>query len=289
MAPKPFPFFFYYYLKKISGSKIPALDIFWKRFFRMSKKLHGRIVKEEDKEICYQSNINSKQTQLYIRTKGSSDIQVFSQVFKENEYQPLIEEVHKKNKQASIHFIVDAGANVGYTSVLMKQFFPEAFLLVIEPDNDNTLQIRKNFEGNHLQHYDILESGIWSKDCWLNLKKDSDNGKEWSFYVTESEHPTQLKAHSLATIIKKYPYPFIDILKIDIEGSETEIFKNKSEISNILQRTRFLAIEIHDALADRNYILSILKENNFNWFEHSELTIATNQSLLNEVILNEFV
>lgn len=289
MPPKPFMFFFHYYLKKTLGRKIPAADIFWKRFFRMSKNLQGSIVNEEDDEICYQSNINGKHTNLLIRTHGGSDIQVFSQVFKEKEYQPLIEQILKNKQQASVHFIIDAGANVGYTSVLMKQFFPEAFLLIIEPDNNNVSQIRKNLENNDIKNYDILESGLWSYDCWLHLKSDRDNGNEWSFYVTESKLPTELKAYSLSTILKDYPFSFIDVLKMDVEGSEKEIFKSKSDISQILQRTRFLAMEIHDALADRNHIYTILKENNFNWFEKGELTIATNRSLVGEIILDKFV
>jgi FkbM family methyltransferase len=278
-------FFARYYIKKHLGSlfnkNITADDLFHKRFYRMAKGVQGTVIRKDENEIIYTVKaMASHPLQFYIRTGVSSDVLVFSQVFKAKEYEPLVNEIREQKKEAAIQFIIDAGANVGYTSVLLKHAFPSAFLLAVEPDSENAEQIRKNLSINKVDHYLILQGGLWSTECWLQLKKERGSGKQWAFYVVQSDRPTDLKAYSLPSLLNKYTYPTIDILKIDIEGSEAELFKDEATIMAVLQRTRFLAIEIHDDLADRQWIYAVLKKCNFSLSEHGELTIATNLSLL---------
>lgn len=279
-AKKRLIFFCGYYFRKIF-SLTTADDQFRKRFYRATGKTAVSIITENNDELQFRLKRNDQHDlQFCVRKKNSSDIQVFAQVFDKKEYEALVKKILTSAKDPDIRFIIDAGANVGFTSLYLQQFFPEAFYLVIEPDEKNFEQLQKNFKLNKLENAEMYLSGLWSSDGWLKINKDAFGGKEWGYYVTASDSPTNLKGISLPTLLSKTDFPFIDILKIDIEGGEKELFRKEEIITPILQKTRFIAIEIHDHVADRQHILAILKKNNFRWFDHEELTIASNQSLL---------
>lgn len=275
-------FFCSYYFRKIF-SKPSIDDLFKKRFYRATRKRPVSIISESEDEIIFRLKKSGRNNlKICVRNKNSSDIQVYSQVFVKKEYEALVQKIQELGKGSDIRFIIDAGANTGFTSLYLHQYFQEAFFLVIEPDEKNLEQMQKNFKLNNLVNSEMHLSGLWSSDSWLNVNRDADQGKEWAYFVTESDKPTNLKGISLQTLLDKTDFLFIDILKMDIEGGEKELFRNEEIISQVLQKIRFIALEIHDHLADRQYILSILEKNNFSWFDHEELTIATNRTLLSE-------
>lgn len=270
-------FFIHYYSKKHISKNLTANDIFKKKIIRLMRKLPGSFSNEQEDEIIYTVNhVNGKVLHLCIRGKSSSDVQVMDQVFASKEYLPLVEEIRKRGYANKIHFIMDAGANVGYTTVYLKAYFPDADVVAVEPDEGNALQANKNFTRNNFNNIKVIKGGIWSKDTWLELKKDHSDEKEWSYYVVESLPPSELKGFSIESLLSESGYSDIDLLKIDIEGSEKELFKDDGTIDPVLSKTKFLAIEIHDETGIRPRIYESLTRNGFEWFNRGELTIATN-------------
>jgi len=276
-------FFIQYYLKKhlgfLWGASISASDIFWKNFFRLKAAMPVVILEESFGSLLIKSNIDNQPFQCCVRSAPSSDVFVFRQIFEKMEYMPLVKLIKKNNDFNAIKLIVDAGANVGYTGVFLKLFFSDAYLVAIEPDQSNAEQINLNFIANNIIDTEIVLAGVWSHDCFLELKKDKSKGQEWGFYVKESAVPTSLRAIDILNLPQLRNSGLIDILKIDIEGSETKLFEDKEKARKLLSITKYLAIEIHDDIADRQYIQQVLGDNNFSWFEEGELTIATNKNL----------
>jgi FkbM family methyltransferase len=271
-----------YYLRKHIYKNLTANDIFKRRLIRLQRKLPGMATKQSEDEVVYTiKDENGRRLYLHIRAEQSSDIQVMDQVFASREYLPLVEEIKKRSQEKDIRFIIDAGANVGYTSIYLKTYFPGAYIVAVEPDGHNGLQAKKNFEINNLRDIQLLKGGIWHKDAWLELKKDRNNGKEWAFHVVESVEPTDLRGFSIDTVLTESGYKEIDILKIDIEGSEKELFADEKKMDIVLAKTKFLSIEIHDETGSRTAIYESLKRNGFEWFNHGELTIATNLNIIN--------
>src|SRR5688572_2905418 len=72
---------------------------------------------------------------IYFLRWNSSDFAVFEQVIVKGEYFPIVELVDKY--KLNIRSIVDAGGNVGCTTIFLKRYFPEAQILTIEPDAKN--------------------------------------------------------------------------------------------------------------------------------------------------------
>jgi len=54
------------------------------------------------------------------------------------------------------------------------------------------------------------------------------------------------------------------------------LFDTNEKADAILQRTKFLAIEIHDEFHIRSTIYDHLKRNGFSYFEFDDLTLAIN-------------
>jgi FkbM family methyltransferase len=269
----------YYFKKHISflwGAKINATHIFWKNFYRLKAAMHVEIVSESPESFLIQADVAGKPFRSFIRKAPSSDIYVFRQVFENKEYLPLIELLQKNNSKPAL--IVDAGANVGYTALFFNLFFPETTIVTIEPDTSNANQIKQNLAANNINNTDIVIAGVWPHNCWLELKKDKSKGEEWGFYVTESKEPTNLKGVDILNLQQLKNRGIIDILKIDIEGSEAKLFEDSEKSNRLLGIVKYLAIEIHDDMASRQQIQQILRDNNFTWFEAGELTIAANQN-----------
>lgn len=208
---------------------------------------------------------------VYCRASPSSDFSVFLQVFYHEQYQNIVSIAQLNNIE--INYILDLGANVGYTSIYFHQHFPNAKVLAVEPDADNFNQLQLNLK--NFNNISAVNCAVWPYKTTLNLKNATSDGWGKSYdeiLGTEGN----IKAYSIFDLQNKYQYPIIDILKMDIEGAEKAIFDHRTEF---LDCTKLIAIEIHDDCADRNKINQILKKHGFMIWELGELTIGINKNL----------
>ncbi|MDE6844906.1 MAG: FkbM family methyltransferase [Lachnospiraceae bacterium] len=163
--------------------------------------------------------------------------------------------------------IIDAGANIGLFSRLILRNYPDARIYAVEPESYNFKILKSN-----TRQYPVncVWGGVWSHDC--KLKVVSGDIGEWGFIVSEVEESDEaIKAISFDSIIKKYSLERIDLLKIDVEGSEYEIFN--SENLDWLKICKAVVIETHDhivkgtdemvnrILLERGFKKSVYEEN----------------------------
>ena len=140
-------------------------------------------------------------------------------------------------------FILDCGANIGLASIFFKNQFPDTFIVAVEPENSNYRLLEHNLS-YYYPTVECLERGIWSKNTTLSIKNP--NSDKWEFIVGESDGSGKesFKSVTITDILKKYEREKIDILKIDIEGSELELFSDNYEYW--LPKTQVIMIELHD-------------------------------------------
>lgn len=137
--------------------------------------------------------------------------------------------------------IIDCGANIGIGSLYFNYKFPKAKIIAIEPENENYEMLLKNTK--NIKNIECLNTGLWSKECYLEIVEGG-NITSSGFIVQECEKKeNSMKAESINSLIKKYSIEEIDILKIDIEGAEKELF---SENIEWLSKVKILIIELHD-------------------------------------------
>lgn len=174
---------------------------------------------------------------IYLRN-DSSDVHVFSQVIYDKEY-----ELKYRIKPT---VIVDCGANIGLATVFFKNKFPDSKIIAIEPESSNFKILQKNTEKYDDVH--CLQSGIWSKST--NLKISNSNRGNWGFTVEETSDtgPDIIPAISIEGIMEKFKLDHIDILKMDIEGSEKEVFAQN--VDKWLPHVKVMVIEFHDATVE---------------------------------------
>ncbi len=169
---------------------------------------------------------------------GSTDADVYGQVIRQAEYAAVA--------VGQPRTILDCGANVGYTSAFFLSRFPLAQVIAIEPFPANAELCRRNLKpyGSRAR---VIEAALWSSPGRLVI--ETGNGNEWGVRVRPARagEPGDIDAIDIPSL----GLGRIDILKIDIEGSEAELFGQGAErwlpdVSNI-------AIEIHGAACERSF------------------------------------
>ncbi|RVU02016.1 FkbM family methyltransferase [Mucilaginibacter limnophilus] len=208
---------------------------------------------------------------------NTTDNKVFQQVYIRNEYLPLID--CAKANSVEVSTIVDAGANIGLTSLKLLEYFSAAKVVCLEPDPGNFSQLQRNLLSYSTQTV-LLQAALWHSEEELYLGNDFRGGLEWSRNVTAGKKTdaSAVSGISLNTLIKQYHLSQIDILKIDIEGSEAEIFKPENDLS-FLDITKIIALEIHDEFNCRETIYQILRDRDYVIFNGVELTLGINMRL----------
>ena len=228
----------------------------------------------QKKESCYEI-IFKNQSKIYIRNHEHSDILVFDQVFRFQEYK--IVRTFCKLNNLEPQLIIDAGANVGYTSIYFNNWFQKAKIIAIEPDSENFEMLKTNLQAQETQNYILYQRALTSeKKTRFDLQRDFRDGKDWAITTSLSKSGA-IEGITLEEIIYENKLEIIDILKIDIEGGERFLFDDRKSFS-FLDKTRILVIEIHDEFNIRPRIYRILKDKNFMLLENGELSIAFNKN-----------
>ncbi|MGN6194456.1 MAG: FkbM family methyltransferase [Ginsengibacter sp.] len=208
----------------------------------------------------------------------SSDRKVYDQIFKKQEYKPVIH-FFSQFFVESPRLIIDLGGNIGLASVYFSALFPNAKIFAVEPFGSNIELAEKNMTEN-ISKFKLIKGGVWTTNTTLGLNRKFRDGKEWSINLIEDEKG-EVAGFSLLDLLNEIrEKESVDILKIDIEGTEKKLFEDKEYASNFLKNIKCLAIEIHDEFDCRQTIIEILKNNSFIYFESGETTIAINKNFI---------
>jgi FkbM family methyltransferase len=170
---------------------------------------------------------------LIIR-RDTTDDKVFRDIFLYNEFKLPIHTTPK--------FIVDAGAYTGFSSLYFSLKYPQATIAAIEPDAANFEMLKKHTE--KLPNIIRIKAGVWPKDAFLKLVDK--NAEEWGFQVEEvsGSEAYDVQAVTIDAVLKKTGFDRIDILKLDIEGSEKELFSGNYDVW--MNKVNIIVIELHD-------------------------------------------
>ena len=214
---------------------------------------------------------------LHIRNQNYSDYDVFQQIFCDKEYEIILKMFLLNKFQDQRKIIIDAGANVGYTSVFFSLFLSEPKIFGLEPSGENCKIYLKNIK--NLENIKIYQNALSERsNTFFNLDKSFRDGRDWSISTEENKNGN-VKGISIQEIIDENKLNYISLLKMDIEGAERFIFKKYSNF-DFLKITQIIAVEIHDEYDVRLSIYDILRENNFFLFECGELTVGINKLLI---------
>ncbi len=181
-------------------------------------------------------NVPGMMNPIYMRT-GTSDRSAFNEVIVKRWYDHPF-------PGGQPRLIIDAGANVGYASVCFAELYPGADIIAIEPDSENFGLVERNIAA--YPRVQAMRCGVWPRSAELVI--ENPEAKSWAFRVREArEGESGFPAVGLIDLLEAHPARCIDILKLDVEGAEKELFAD-DKCANWLARTRMMFIELHDRI-----------------------------------------
>lgn len=218
---------------------------------------------------------------LLARPHPHSDAYVLRQIFIDEEYKPVVD-FFIANGMGEVTRIIDAGANVGFTSSYFLRHFPGANIACVEPDTGNAELLKANLKSYIENGSVVLYQNALMADEGKNLVIDKTRGEgtDWAISVNETAGETDLKSVTVSRIMQELGWQEVDVLKIDIEGAERFVFGKDADLS-YLGHVKLLAIEIHDEFGIREDIYRELRENGFLIVNFGETTLGLNKRYAN--------
>jgi FkbM family methyltransferase len=173
---------------------------------------------------------------LTLRTH-SSDIATFRKVMTEREYE--IPDLPAPRT------IIDAGANIGLASIFFASRFPAARIIALEPEPINFELLQRN--ASRYPNITCVQKALWSQSGTINIFDPGDGA--WSFRIEAEGHQEgarrvgSVECVNMADLMSEFGLAHVDLLKIDIEGSEKEVFE---ACTGWIDHVDAIAIELHD-------------------------------------------
>lgn len=176
------------------------------------------------------------------------DIQSFREIWLERAYRlpfPVTKGV-----------LVDLGANIGCTSIWLTKEYGFGKVIAVEPDTTNAQLARKNFDLNGIPG-EVVGAAIGPADgiAKFQAADDSNQGRL-------SQEGQAVEMISMRSILDRFQLSEIDLVKIDIEGSEQALLTGPREW---LSRTKAVIVEFHPRLVDCRALARLLELEGFNY------------------------
>ena len=151
--------------------------------------------------------------------------------------------------------IVDVGAHVGLFSIVSSVFARK--IIAIEPHPVNFHLLIVNLLVNNIHNVVPLNRALWVNRTRLKLFEGNHTGAH--SLIGGSDRFEEVETITLEEIVNSYGS--IDLLKIDVEGAEFEIF-NHTDVG-LLKRIRMMVAEIHLQHGDLSSIVEKLRSAGF--------------------------
>lgn len=193
--------------------------------------------------FLFMSKFKTKRTELiYLKnikfpitlSNFKCDVTTLFQIFFGGEYNFKL--------KAHPRIIIDCGANIGLSAVFFANKYPEAKIIAIEPDINNFNHLKINT--SNYTNIICLQKAVWPSSTSLQMVDPGIGG--WGLRTHEATNGILNNVDGIAIdeILQQFNIESIDLIKIDIEAAEKELFSKNYE--SWLGRTKAIAIELHD-------------------------------------------
>lgn len=165
---------------------------------------------------------------------GTTDVSVFDEVVVRGEYDFAA--------PGSVATVVDAGANIGITAAWYVARYPGCRVVAIEPEPANYALLAENVADR--PEISAVHAALWPESGRVCV--DNPDAGAWEFRMRaarDTDHRGAVRAVTVAEILDDHAIDRLDLLKIDIEGAERELFSGDI---GFLDRVDAIAIELHD-------------------------------------------
>lgn len=187
---------------------------------------------------------------LHVATRG--EVKVFWQVFVHQCYRVW----------ADCQTIVDAGANIGAFSVWAAKLLPDSRIFSFEPHPETFAKLEHNLKANRLTTRVKAVNAALAAQSGNRAMSMGPESQRRSLIPADmnADHARGIPVPSitLTDLLDRYKLPQIDLLKMDIEGSEWEVLH--STPPSTFRRIRRIQFEYHEVHARFGYTRNALFE-----------------------------
>ena len=159
---------------------------------------------------------------------------ILKEIFWERLYEPVI----KDKKDLTI---VDVGANIGLFTLWMYPYAQKIYS--VEPSALHCETLRQMVAFNKMDKVEVVQKALSNKDGEMTFYHNENTTmfmlQKPSGGITESE---TVPTVTIGTLLKDIPH--IDILKIDIEGAEWNVFSHPS-FDEVASKIDNIVLEFH--------------------------------------------
>ena len=180
-------------------------------------------------------------------------------------------------------FIIDGGANIGAASVFFADRYPNAKITAVEPEKDNFALLIYNSEP--YPQIKPIHAALWNRDKNLAVGYGDLHIGPSSYMTSETDdvsHLESIQGITIEEIFRSSGFDYIDILKLDIEGSEREIFSDRSNYQSWLPYVKVLIVELHDRMkrgCSKNLFRAV------SWYKYFFMVVQENLIFIREDLL----
>lgn len=175
-----------------------------------------------------------------VSDKSKGDVMGMRNVITAPMYRVFLKEMQLPEKIS----LLDVGANVGGFAIMMKLNGHDPVKYVgVEMHPQNFSRLSMNILNNFTGQPQLLNQAVYNENGSINVSFTG-GGTSESVAEIKNGGETVLPTITLDTLITQYfPEETIDLCKIDIEGSEYDIFFGHA--FSQIKKARFILIEIH--------------------------------------------
>ncbi len=171
-------------------------------------------------------------------------INLFEEIF--------IYQIYKFSCVTSSPIILDCGSNIGLSIIYFKTIYPASKILAFEPDDRTFKLLEQNIKRNKLEQVTLLNLALADIDGSASLYKNKSSlvSLNSSLIPVQDSYIEKVQIKRLSDFI----YERVEMLKLDVEGSEPQILKDlieRKKIDSINQMIiEFHPNVIHDSVTD---------------------------------------
>lgn len=170
------------------------------------------------------------------------------------------DENYRFGSNSASPLIYDCGANIGLSCIYFKELFPLSKIKAFEADPAISEILMNNLKGNGFNDIEVITAAVWTDNNGVEFASE---GADGSSIFTEGKK-TKVASIRLKDFIEKEIR--IDLLKMDIEGAETEVIR---DCMDSLGNVQHLFVEYHSYVNNKqslDEILKIITDSGFRYF-----------------------
>ncbi len=147
-----------------------------------------------------------------------------------NEYEPYTTSFLSKLIKNTSGDFIDAGANVGYYTIIAGKINPKIKILAIEPETVNLGFLKRNIQLNKIKNVQVFE-GIANNRTGKATLFISPNSSGEHSTVIKNNKKLLVNSTTIDELVKKLNLS-PSIIKIDVEGAEGDVIKGSIRTIN---------------------------------------------------------